>query len=222
MPKKATKTKPVKKVAKPKSISGHRRPAENPKKAATASDPTAPLESSKSPPPVAPSTNSNDSCVVKTRQEVVNELKQRIGKGSVRSLNDWLKMGCPGTPGAYNVDEIEAWIRENIGTEQQEGEQSERAYWQTFKLREQALQAQAERLQVEGSLVEAEIVNALIDRLASTLTTMLGQWPDWVLSLLPSGTLPKHRAEIRKAVASKVDELGILMADILAEWAEEQ
>ncbi len=160
--------------------------------------------------------------MVKTRQEVVIELKQRIGKGSVRSLNDWFKMGCPNQPGAYNVDEIEAWILENIGADAEEGEQSERAYWQTFKLREQALQAQAERLLAEKQLVETEVANALIERLASTLTTMLGQWPDWVLSLLPSGTAPKHRAEIRKAVGSKVDELGILMADILEEWAAEQ
>lgn len=157
--------------------------------------------------------------IVKTRADVARELKTRLGRGSVRSLADWFKMGCPNTPGAYNVDEIEAWVRDNVGSQETDDDQSDRAYWATFKLREQALKAQAERLLLEGAVVETSDVNRLIERLAATLTSMLAQWPDWILSLLPGDLPAKSRAKIRSAVATKVDELGEMVADALQEWA---
>ena len=162
--------------------------------------------------------------IVATRAEVATELKGRIGKGTVRTLADWFKQGCPNEPGAYNVDAIENWVLENVGAEnglEQATEAAvERAYWNTVKIREQALKAQAERLLLEGKLVDAEEITRLIERLAGTLLSMLGQWPDWVLSLLPGEVKPEAKKSIRKKVGSKVDELGNSIADMLSEWSE--
>src|SRR5436305_1785049 len=88
--------------------------------------------------------------IVATRSELSRELKRRIGKGSVRTLADWFKEGCPNSPGAYDVDAIEHWVLENVGAEGVFEEVNElaadRAHWTVMKIREQALKAQAERL----------------------------------------------------------------------------
>ena len=96
---------------------------------------------------------------------------------------------------------------------------SERAYWNVVKIREQALKAQAERLLLEGRVVETEEITRLVERLAGTLLSMLGQWPDWVLSLLPKGVQSESKKEIRKQIGAKVDELGNTVADLLGEWS---
>lgn len=180
----------------------------------------APLPSG-SPSVSPPCETSSDGLVVKTRAEVAKELKRRIGKGSVRSLCDWLKQGCPGTAGAYNVDEIEAWVRDNVGTDEDD-ETSEKTYWATFKLREQALAAQVDRLVKDGSVVETAIINALVERLANTLSTMLNQLPDWTLSQLPAAVTSKQRSEYRGKVVSKIDEFRSLVADLIDEWSQAQ
>ena len=82
------------------------------------------------------------------------------------------------------------------------------------------MKAQAERLLLEGKVVDTEEISRLIERLAGTLLSMLGQWPDWVLSLLPKGVKPEYRRDIRNQIGAKVDELGNTIADQLAEWSE--
>ena len=81
------------------------------------------------------------------------------------------------------------------------------------------MKAQAERLLLEGKVVDTEEISRLIERLAGTLLSMLGQWPDWVLSLLPKGVKPESRRDIRNQIGAKVDELGNTIADQLAEWS---
>jgi phage terminase Nu1 subunit (DNA packaging protein) len=164
------------------------------------------------------------SLIVATRAEAASELKRRIGKGSVRTLADWFTLGCPNTPGAYDVDAIERWVTENIGTENDfeatMESQEDRAYWSLVKIREQALKSRAERLLLEGRLVDTDEINRLVERLAGTLLSMLGQWPDWILSLLPTSVTADARRAIRKKVGTKVDELGHSVADLLGEWSQ--
>lgn len=63
--------------------------------------------------------------VFSTQQNIADAYKRTFGAPTLRTIENWLKDGCPGEVGAYNLLEIERW-RGNRDLEKRTGDEQKR------------------------------------------------------------------------------------------------
>jgi phage terminase Nu1 subunit (DNA packaging protein) len=117
----------------------------------------------------------NRTAVVRTQQEVAAHFGRRI-----ETVGKWFHQGCPGTPGAYDLDAIASWrVARNETDPLLKGPTS--PYLEKYR-REKFLLARLDRRERQGQLIARADVHTglsifagLIRRAASTLQDKYGQ-----------------------------------------------
>jgi len=146
------------------------------------------------------------------------ELKGNVMGGPDASWHDPMRS-------RYDL-ETGAWIEANIRPTGRAADApigaprtaTDRGYWETYKVREQALQEELKRKQLSGDLVEVDLVARQSERRITHAKALLAQVPDRVLGLLPKEVKPATRKQLRGRLAEMIDD--VLFA--LAEAAEEE
>jgi phage terminase Nu1 subunit (DNA packaging protein) len=156
--------------------------------------------------------------VVRTKPQLAAEIDR-----GVRQITEYLQRGMPREPGGgYCVEDCQAWIEANIrptGRGDESDEQSQRAYWEEYKVREQALLEELKRKREEGKLVEIEPILNEWKQHISEARSLLEALPDRLVAVLPDATAAKVRKRIRAAAVKVVDEALNRLADLLSDPA---
>lgn len=124
--------------------------------------------------------------------------------------------------GKYNLQTCRVWISANVKpTGRGDGDNGglDRGYWETRKVKEQALQERIKRKQLEGSLIEVDVVARHNERRIAHAKALFEQVPDRVLGLLPKTVKSDAKRTVRDRVAEMVED--ILFA-LSAEEADDQ
>lgn len=139
-------------------------------------------------------------------------------------MQGWLDDGAPGkTDDGYDIEAIATWRAEN--RKPKRGEQSptekELGKWAVRKEAAVAQQKELELAQQRGELVDVDYVARLFERTIAEHNTVLAQFKDRVLQLLPPKTKPADRKRILAGIDKATDDLRSLMATAVEEWAAE-
>jgi len=151
----------------------------------------------------------------------------RLLSRTTRSITEYAARGMPReADGRFDPAACAAWIEANIRPTGRAADApigaprtaTDRGYWETYKVREQALQEELKRKQLSGDLVEVDLVARQSERRITHAKALLAQVPDRVLGLLPKEVKPATRKQLRGRLAEMIDD--VLFA--LAEAAEEE
>lgn len=139
-------------------------------------------------------------------------IQATIGKAAValgvsnRTLGDWFSRGCPGRPGCYDLDEIEAWRSANIaeprgGRERQasSGEgtlQEQKLRSEIAKLDEEVLLKQLKRKLFEGELMRRDDVLQQLSELVLYIKSQIEAIPDQMEMEFPAETRAENRSRL--------------------------
>lgn len=139
----------------------------------------------------------------------------------MRQITEYLQRGMPrARSGGYCVEDCRQWIAENVrptgraersaGAAAAEGD---RPYWETYKVREQALQEEIRRKQLDGELVDVDDVARLAERRIGHAKALLEQLPDRLLGVLPKQVAGAARKSLRTRVAEMIDDVLTALAE---------
>jgi phage terminase Nu1 subunit (DNA packaging protein) len=143
------------------------------------------------------------------------ELAQLAGI-TERQITNYCQAGMPRIgKREYDVDACLEWIRNSIKNPKAECRQpaGDRNYWETYKVREQALQEELKRKQLEGELIEVDVVSRIHEQRITHAKALLDQIPERCISLLPKSVPAKNKKEIRERLAQMIDDLLTTLAD---------
>jgi len=127
-----------------------------------------------------------------------------------RTLKTWLKAGCPGKPGAYDVAAIAEWHEANVGSTRDDS--SEKTRWAAEKLKANARKAKLEVDRLLGRLVDVEIPAREFAAHIVEAKALLEQLPDRFLSYVPGLSPATKKAVRQRAKAAIRDVLAALEA----------
>jgi hypothetical protein len=120
--------------------------------------------------------------------------------------------------GRYCVEDCKAWVDENIAPthrgDDDDEDQSERGYWETYKVREQALEAELDRRKKQGELVPLDRVIVHNEQRITMAKSLFEQVPDRLLGIVPKKNTPASR----KAFLERAREM---ITDVLSALADE-
>lgn len=214
MPKKKTPPPAVSKSP-PKRPKRTKRPARKP---ASSTAPAAPLAE---PPP------GSDVLICTTYESAAKALKSRIGVGSVKSLQSWLALGMPGSPGQgvsrighFPIDEMEDWAKANLSLTSQNFDAAAAAR------RQRKEEAEIKRLEdriarearkdavVAGELLPRDVYTAFVTEALATMTNGLVNLP---LVLMRAGFVAKPQqaefvADAQRRIRLLLDDLSTTLA----------
>jgi len=143
---------------------------------------------------------------------------------SRRTVQEWLDAGAPGkTDKGYDVEAIGAWRGENRKPRKAEptAAEGELTKWAIRKEAAVAQQKELELAQQRGELVDVDYVARLFERTIAEHNTLLAQFKDRILQLLPAKIKPDDRKRILAGIDKAADDLRSLMATAAEEWAAE-
>jgi hypothetical protein len=116
-----------------------------------------------------------------------------------RTLMGWLARGCPGKPGAYDVDAIAAWHAANVRPRAQN---TERSHWEARRSRAAALAAEMDLLLKRGKLIETERAAQTMTQHIAEVNAHLDQLPDFAVAgeNVPVESKRKIRDKLRRKI----------------------
>lgn len=132
-----------------------------------------------------------------------------------RTLKTWLARGCPGEPGAYDVDAIRAWRIAILGRGESRG--TDRAKWEARKAKAEALTKELLLRKRRAELIEVEYACRLMARHAAEVKAHLEQLPDFAAAQVKLATAAKK--QLRDRLKKKLHELCEVFARGLTELA---
>ncbi|HWB13330.1 MAG TPA: hypothetical protein VG826_29160 [Pirellulales bacterium] len=140
---------------------------------------------------------------MKTIAEAASRLK--VDEATVKG---WLRHGCPGKRGSYDVDAIAAWRAANKKPPRQGGaasELGERAVWERRKVRAEAKLRELSLRAKRGELILVSVAAQIVRRHVAEVTMHLRQLPDYAVAReqLP----PAAKERIRDRLRAKVRDL---------------
>jgi len=138
-----------------------------------------------------------------------------------RTTHEYVRRGMPREAnGRYDVERCRAWIAANIRPSGRPGAGFEEpesagntAYWIRYLTRERALREEYKRRQLEGDLIEVDLVARHNEQRITHAKALLEQIPDRVLGLLPKSIPAKSKKEFRNRVADMIEDALYALAE---------
>lgn len=137
-----------------------------------------------------------------TSPATVSEAAQRLGVGE-RTLAAWLSKGCPGKPGAYDLDAIRVWRAANVKPRGGHAENPGRAKWEEKKARAEALMKELRYREARGQLISVARAAQVVKQHVAEAASHLDQLPDFAAAglRLPAEQKRRLRERLRKKIA---------------------
>lgn len=150
-----------------------------------------------------------------TRAKSIAEVATRVGVDE-RTVKGWLASGCPGEPGAYDVDAIVAWraAHKKKAPAPAEGERAK--YAARYELAH-AAREELKLLREQGDLILVTRAAQIVRQHVAEVVAHLEQLPDFAVAgqRLPADAKKK----IRERVKAKVREMRLALERSLREMA---
>lgn len=142
---------------------------------------------------------------------------------SRRTVQEWLSAGAPGeTEQGYSLAEIATWRKENRKPKREETQDDrDLTKWAVRKEAASAQQKELELAKQRGEVVDVDYVARLFERTIAEHNTLLAQFKDRILQLLPAKTKPEDRKRILAGIDKAADDLRLLMATAADDWGSE-